>query len=41
MLAAGDTPETMLEGYPWLEKDDLQACQAYSRMFSNLERAEI
>ncbi|MCU0544731.1 MAG: DUF433 domain-containing protein [Oscillatoriaceae cyanobacterium Prado104] len=26
MLAAGDTPETILEGYPWLEKEDIQAC---------------
>ena len=22
MLAAGDTPETILEGYPWLEPED-------------------
>ena len=26
MLAAGDTPETILEGYPWLEREDIQAC---------------
>ena len=26
MLAAGDTPETILEGYPWLEPQDIQAC---------------
>ena len=26
MLAAGDTPETILEGYPWLERADIQAC---------------
>ena len=26
MLAAGDTPETILEGYSWLEKADIQAC---------------
>lgn len=26
MLAAGDTPETILEGYPWLELADVQAC---------------
>jgi uncharacterized protein (DUF433 family) len=25
MLAAGDTPETVLEGYPWLERDDIRA----------------
>lgn len=23
MLAAGDTPETILEGYPWLEPEDV------------------
>ena len=27
MLAAGDTPETILEGYPWLEHEDIQACR--------------
>jgi uncharacterized protein (DUF433 family) len=26
MLAAGDTPETILEGYSWLEREDIQAC---------------
>jgi uncharacterized protein (DUF433 family) len=26
MLAAGDTPETILEGYPWPEPEDIQAC---------------
>ena len=29
MLAAGDDPETILEGYPWLEKEDIRACLAY------------
>jgi len=31
MLAAGDTPETILEGYPWLERDDVRACLVYAR----------
>jgi uncharacterized protein (DUF433 family) len=31
MLAAGDTPETILAGYPWLEKDDITACLVYAR----------
>src|SRR5438094_10221148 len=31
MLAAGDTPEIILEGYPWLERKDIQACLAYAR----------
>ncbi|MEG4997523.1 DUF433 domain-containing protein [Microcoleus sp. B4-D4] len=26
MLAAGDTPETILECYSWLEREDIQAC---------------
>lgn len=26
MLAAGDSHETLLEGYPWLEREDIQAC---------------
>ncbi|BCL38332.1 DUF433 domain-containing protein [Nostoc sp. MS1] len=26
MLAAGDTIETLLEAYPWLEQEDIQAC---------------
>ena len=32
MLAAGDTPETILHGYPWLEREDIQACRAYADM---------
>lgn len=31
MLAAGDTPELLLQGYPWLEKEDIQACLIYAR----------
>ena len=26
MLAAGDAPEIILQGYDWLEADDIQAC---------------
>lgn len=29
MLAAGDTAETLLEGDPWLEMEDIQACLIY------------
>ncbi|EKR98733.1 putative toxin-antitoxin system, antitoxin component [Leptospira mayottensis 200901122] len=40
MLAAGDTAETILQGYPWLESDDIQACLVYAyRMIGN-ERIE-
>ena len=30
MLAAGDTPETLLEGYDWLEPEDIRACLLYA-----------
>jgi uncharacterized protein (DUF433 family) len=30
MLAAGDSPETILEGYPWLEPEDVRACVAHA-----------
>ncbi len=31
MLAAGDSIETILEGYPWLEAEDIQACLLYEK----------
>ncbi len=31
MLTAGDTVETIGEGYPWLEPEDVQACLIYAR----------
>jgi uncharacterized protein (DUF433 family) len=31
MLSAGDTPETLLRAYPWLEPDDIKACQIFRR----------
>jgi len=40
MLAAGDTPETILEGYPWLEMDDIKACLVYARRLVGHERIE-
>lgn len=40
MLAAGDTFETLLEGYPWLERDDIRACFAYARRLIGHETAE-
>ena len=30
MLAARDTPETILEEYPFLEPEDIQACLLYA-----------
>lgn len=35
MLAAGDNPETILEGYPWMEPEDIQACLVYPRTSGN------
>lgn len=40
MLAAGDTPQTILEGYPWLEPADIQACLVYARKVVGHERVE-
>jgi uncharacterized protein (DUF433 family) len=40
MLAAGDTPDILLEGYPWLEKEDIQACLVYARRIVGHERIE-
>ena len=40
MLAAGDTFETILEGYPWLEPEDLRACLVYARRHVGHERIE-
>ena len=38
MLAAGDSVDTILEGYPWLEADDVKACLAYARRVVGHER---
>lgn len=40
MLAAGDTAETILEGYGWLEPEDIQACLVYARRLVGHERVE-
>jgi uncharacterized protein (DUF433 family) len=40
MLAAGDTPQIILEGYPWLELADIQACLVYARRLVAHERIE-
>jgi uncharacterized protein (DUF433 family) len=41
MLAAGDAPSTILEGYPWLEADDIQACLVYASLLARHERIEL
>lgn len=40
MLAAGDSAETILAGYPWLEPDDIRACLEYARRLVAHERVE-
>lgn len=40
MLAAGDTPETILKGYTWLESEDIRACLLYARRIVGHERVE-
>jgi uncharacterized protein (DUF433 family) len=40
MLAADDTPETILKGYSWLEPEDVRACLAYARLVVGHERIE-
>lgn len=41
MLAAGDTAETILAGYPWLEPEDIQACLVYAHRLVRHERIEL
>jgi uncharacterized protein (DUF433 family) len=40
MLAAGDSVDTILQGYPWLEREDIQACLVYARRLVGHERVE-
>jgi uncharacterized protein (DUF433 family) len=40
MLAVGDTPELLLQGYPWMEKEDIQACLVCARRMVGHERIE-
>ena len=40
MLAAGDSPETVLAAYSWLEAEDIQACLLYARKVIGHERIE-
>lgn len=40
MLAAGDSADTILEGYPWLEAEDVQACLVYARRLVGHERVD-
>lgn len=40
MLAAGDTEETILKGYPWLEAADIRGCLLYAQRLVGHERVE-
>jgi uncharacterized protein (DUF433 family) len=40
MLAAGDTADTILKGYAWLEPEDIRACLLYARRVVGHERVE-
>jgi uncharacterized protein (DUF433 family) len=40
MLAAGDSIETILQGYEWLEREDVLACLTYARKIVAHERVE-
>jgi uncharacterized protein (DUF433 family) len=41
MLAAGDSPEVILSGYPWLTHDDIQACLLYAHRLVSHERLDV
>jgi len=40
MLAAGDPVDTIGQGYPWLEPEDVKACLIYARRVVGHERVE-
>ena len=40
LMAAGDSVETILAGYPWLEPEDIQACLVYARRLVGHERVD-
>ena len=40
MLAAGDTPQIIMQGYPWMEIEDVLACLAYAHRVVGHERVE-
>jgi len=40
MLAAGDTADIILQGYDWLESDDIKACLLYAQRLVGNERIE-
>jgi len=41
MLAAGDTHEIILQGYDWLEPEDIKACLIYAHKMVAHERIDL
>ncbi|MCA9804255.1 MAG: DUF433 domain-containing protein, partial [Cyanobacteria bacterium HKST-UBA02] len=37
MLAAGDTPDSLLKAYPWLEQEDIEACILFEKELKGKE----
>jgi uncharacterized protein (DUF433 family) len=40
LLAAGETPESILEAYPFLEREDIRACLVFACRVVGHERVE-
>jgi uncharacterized protein (DUF433 family) len=40
MLAAGDTAQTIVDAYPYLELEDIRACLVFARRLVGRERVE-
>ncbi|MEW6742311.1 MAG: DUF433 domain-containing protein [Planctomycetota bacterium] len=40
MLAAGNSVETLMKGYPWLDAEDIRACLAYAYRLVAHERID-
>lgn len=37
MLQAGDTPQSLLQAYPWLEQEDIDACLLFTKEKTGIE----
>lgn len=41
LMGAGTTVDQLLEYYPWMERDDIQACLLYAARVVGRERVDI
>jgi uncharacterized protein (DUF433 family) len=41
MLAAGDSPDDLLTAYPWMEREDIQACLLFAARIVGRERVAV